>query len=273
MLSRIIIALLGGPILIAILYNGGYPLLIFTNLVIVVGTYEYYRMVEQSGKKPNKCLGMIFSLLLTNIIFLSEKNGIKIDTSSMISIFLIVCISVWIAQNRVKNASVDIGETLLGVIYVPLLFSHILLISFLTNGGKWLLTIQIMVWVCDSFAYFIGINLGRKIFKNGFSEISPKKSVEGSIGGLIFTVLSLFILNRYFILFQGEYYVLKIILLGILVGVIAQIGDLGESLFKREFGVKDSGKVLLGHGGVLDRFDSMLFVAPTTYYLIKLLIL
>ena len=147
------------------------------------------------------------------------------------------------------------------------------MISLLPNGGKWLLTAQIMVWVCDSFAYFVGMGIGRKFFNRGFNSISPKKSIEGSIGGTLFTILSLFLLDKYFVLVQGGMDILNVAIFGVFISAVAQIGDLGESMFKREFKVKDSGTLLKGHGGILDRFDSMLFVAPVMYYLLKFIIL
>ncbi len=194
--------------------------------------------------------------------------------AGLLAFFVIFLIGYRVLENKVENASVDIGETILGALYISILFSHVILISFLPNGGKWLLTAQIMVWVCDSFAYFTGMTIGRKIFNRGFSSISPKKSIEGSIGGTVFTIVSLYFLEKYFhLLNNGELGMSNIIIIGIFISIIAQIGDLGESMFKREFKVKDSGNILKGHGGILDRFDSMLFVAPTVYYLLKFIVL
>lgn len=273
MLSRIIVAIIGIPILIGILYYGGIPLLIFTNLIVGMGAYEFYQMAEIGGKKPHKLLGIIMALTIPNILFFNEIGLTSFGIEGIIGLCTILVIGTRVIQNRVEDASIDLGETVLGALYVGVLFSHILLISLLPNGGKWLLTAQIMVWVCDSFAYFVGMAIGRKIFSRGFNSISPKKSIEGSIGGTLFTILSLFILDRYFGLIQGGMSLTNIIILGVFISGVAQIGDLGESMFKREFKVKDSGTILRGHGGILDRFDSMLFVAPVMYYLLKFIIL
>ena len=116
------------------------------------------------------------------------------------------------------------------------------------------------------------MGIGRKIFKQGFSTISPKKSIEGSIGGIAFTVLTIYLINNYFQLFSQGTSTAVVLFFGILISLIAQIGDLGESMFKREFKIKDSGKLLGEHGGILDRFDSMLFVVPTVYYVLKFFI-
>ena len=275
MLSRIIVALIGIPILIGVLYNGGLPLLIFTNIVIGIGTYEFYKMAEMGGKKPHKLLGMVLALIIPNVLYFKELEMISFGVEGIVALCSIVAISLRVIQNRVEDSSVDLGETLLGALYPSILFSHILLISLLPtgNGGSWLLTAQIMVWVCDSFAYFVGMGIGRKFFNRGFNSISPKKSIEGSIGGILFTILSLFLLDKYFTLVPGGMSLLNIVILGVFISAVAQIGDLGESMFKREFKVKDSGNLLKGHGGILDRFDSMLFVAPVMYYLLKFVIL
>lgn len=273
MLSRIIVALIGIPLLIGVLYYGGLPLLVFTNIIVGIGAYEFYKMAEIGGKKPHKLLGIIMALIIPNVLFFKELKMISFGIEGVIALCIILAISSRVIQNRVEDSSVDIGETLLGAIYPSILFSHILLISLLPNGGKWLLSAQIMVWVCDSFAYFVGMGIGRKFFKRGFNSISPKKSIEGSIGGTFFTILALFLLDKYFILVTGGMNTLNIVILGVFISAVAQVGDLGESMFKREFKVKDSGTLLRGHGGILDRFDSMLFVAPVMYYLLKFIIL
>lgn len=274
MLSRIMVAIVGIPLLIYILYHGGFPLLLFVNVIVGMGAYEFYNMAEMGGKKPHKTAGIIGALLIPNVLFFNELGTLSIDVAGLLAFFVIFLIGYRVLENKVENASVDIGETILGALYISVLFSHVILISFLPNGGKWLLTAQIMVWVCDSFAYFTGMAIGRKIFNRGFSSISPKKSIEGSIGGTVFTIISLYFLEKYFHLLNNrELGMTNIIIIGIFISVIAQIGDLGESMFKREFKVKDSGTILKGHGGILDRFDSMLFVAPTVYYLLKFIVL
>ena len=274
MLSRIMVAIVGIPLLIYILYHGGFPLLLFVNVIVGMGAYEFYNMAEMGGKKPHKAAGIVGALLIPNVLFFNELGTLSIDVAGLLAFFVIFLIGYRVLENKVENASIDIGETILGALYISVLFSHVILISFLPNGGKWLLTAQIMVWACDSFAYFTGMAIGRKIFNRGFSSISPKKSIEGSIGGTVFTIISLYFLEKYFHLLNNrELGMTNIIIIGIFISVIAQIGDLGESMFKREFKVKDSGTILKGHGGILDRFDSMLFVAPTVYYLLKFIVL
>ena len=268
MLNRILVALIGIPLLITVLLKGGFLLLLFVNFVILVGLFEFYKMAEIGGKKPDVNLGYIAGLAIPNIIYFAN-----VDNSTLIhmpiTLLTIALIGKKVLQNKVENSSRDIGVTLLGVVYISGLFTHLLLMNYLPNGGKWLLTIQILVWVCDSFAYFVGMGIGRKIFKQGFSSISPKKSIEGSIGGIVFTMGTIYLINKYFNIFGTDVSTIVVLLFGFLISIVAQIGDLGESMFKREFKVKDSGKLLGEHGGILDRFDSMLFVVPVVYYLLK----
>lgn len=268
MLNRILVALIGIPLLITVLLKGGFLLLLFVNFVILVGLFEFYKMAEIGGKKPDVNLGYIAGLAIPNIIYFTN-----VDNSTLIlmpvTLLTIALIGKKVLQNKVENSSRDIGVTLLGVVYISGLFTHLLLMNYLPNGGKWLLTIQILVWVCDSFAYFVGMGIGRKIFKQGFSSISPKKSIEGSIGGIAFTMGTIYLINKYFNIFGTDVSTIVVLLFGFLISIVAQIGDLGESMFKREFKVKDSGKLLGEHGGILDRFDSMLFVVPAVYYLLK----
>ena len=156
-----------------------------------------------------------------------------------------------------------VSYTLLGIIYVSVFFSQIINLYFL--GAVFPLILQVLVWVSDTSAGIVGVAIGRKFFKNGFTEISPKKSVEGALGSIIFTGLAFVLIVVLYIeringATIGEIFLSFI--MGAIISVVAQIGDLIESLFKRECSVKDSGTILMGHGGILDRFDSMILVLP-----------
>lgn len=265
MINRILIALLGIPALMFIYYSGGIYLLALTNIIVGIGLFEFYRMSEAIGIKPYKNIGLVAGVLLPNIIYF---KGIEVGVGALI-IFLILILGIRVINNQVENTSKDIGTTLLGVVYISLMFSHILLFQNLENGWKWLIATQIMVWLCDSAAYFVGMATGRKFFKEGFSAISPKKSKEGAIGGIVFTIIGILLINRFFNLSVNNF---AIVILGFFVSLVAQIGDLAESMFKREFKIKDSSRILGEHGGILDRFDSMIFVIPMAYYILKIFV-
>ena len=284
--NRVLVALIGIPLLLFV-YAGesffrinlyGLPMLIFTNLVIGIGTYEFYKMVKISGKEVYDKFGMIVAIIIPNLVYLSSKSNsysfYGYLEQRLIAVVLIVAtifmLTYRVFRNQIKGTLEKVSYTLLGIIYVSVFFSQIIYLYFL--GAVLPLILQVLVWVSDTSAGIVGVAVGRKFFKNGFTEISPKKSVEGALGSIIFTglayVLIISVINGAIV--AGTF---LSFIVGAIISVIAQIGDLIESLFKRECGVKDSGTILMGHGGILDRFDSMLLVLPfitTIIYFLRL---
>ena len=283
--DRVIVAILLVPTLLFVYVGESFfhidlkalPILIFTNLVVGIGTYEFYSMIKKSGREVYDKFGIIVALLIPNTLYLKyyivpffEDQTVKILILAVILMFLHR-----IFTNKIQGTLEKISLTLLGIIYVSVFFSQILLIYAIDPIV--VLMLQILVWVSDTMAGVTGMAIGRKFFKNGFTEISPKKSVEGALGSLFFTGLA-FSLIFYFI---SRAYPTEMIstssmifafIFGVITSFIAQIGDLVESLFKRECGVKDSGRILLGHGGILDRFDSMLIVIPCYVFFMELFV-
>ena len=271
--NRVLVALIGVPLLLFI-YAGesffrinlyGLPMLIFTNLVIGVGIYEFYKMIKVLGKEVYDKFGIIVALIIPNLVYLSNRSSYL--EQKLITVVLIVAtifmLTYRVFKNQIKGTLEKVSYTLLGIIYVSVFFSQIINLYFL--GAVFPLILQVLVWVSDTSAGIVGVAIGRKFFKNGFTEISPKKSVEGALGSIIFTGLAFMLIVVLYIekingATVGEVFLSFII--GAIISVVAQIGDLIESLFKRECGVKDSGTILMGHGGVLDRFDSMILVLP-----------
>lgn len=267
MKSRLLIAVIFIPLLIYIILFGDLLLLIFSTVIIGASLFEFFRMVKQSGREVAPELGILLGLVIPTFSYLQYKNIIDMEMFMLLfttlSIFILMLGR--ILTNKVEGASAYVGNTLLGIFYISFMFSHIFGIRSLPHGGKWLLTIQLLMWVADSAAYFVGLTLGRKIFKKGLSEISPKKSKEGFIGSLIFTVLAMFVIRRLF--FQDiNVSEIQLVIIPLIVATVGMIADLAESMFKREFEIKDSGVILGGHGGILDRFDSLIFVLPAIYY-------
>lgn len=280
MLNRILVALILVPLTVYVYLYGDKSFMAFTVLLIGIGIYEIYQMMEAKGVVVNKAAGIIlggaiplalYSSMSSNKDLLGKFIGNNIDMSRgtmilILGIFILMFIRIY--QNKVEGSSSYIGYTMLGILYVGFLFSHIVPIKYMLNGSKWLMTIQILVWISDTFAYLVGVKFGRKIFSRGLCEISPKKSIEGSLGSIIFTVITMLLIKAF--LFKDlNISGIHLIIVPILVAVTGQIGDLAESVFKREFGVKDSGKILGGHGGILDRYDSLIWVFPLMYYYIN----
>jgi len=273
MKSRILVALIFIPLLFYILYTGGPLLLLFTNVIIGVSLHEYYNMMENGGRTPYRKLGMTAGLAIPNILYMSQLGILETDLVLLAIVLIFMGTTVErVFTSKVADSSLDVGGTILGVVYTSVLFSHIILISGLPNGNLWILAAQIMVWVCDSMAYFVGLATGRKVFKEGLCPVSPKKSKEGSIGGVFFTVVALIIMKAN-LLKRVDAGLMELVIVAIGVAVVAQVGDLVESLFKREFKVKDSSNILGEHGGMLDRFDSMIFVIPALYYILKYIVI
>ena len=283
--DRVIVAILLVPTLLFVYVGEGFfhidlkalPILIFTNLVVGIGTYEFYSMIKKSGREVYDKFGIIVALLIPNALYL-KYYIVSFFEDKPVEILILAVILMLIHRiftNKIQGSLEKISLTLLGVVYVSVFFSQILLIYVIDPAE--ILILQVLVWVSDTMAGVTGMAIGRKFFKNGFTEISPKKSVEGALGSLFFTGLA-FSLIFYFI---SRVYPIEMIsissiiftfIFGVIVSFVAQIGDLIESLFKRECGVKDSGKILLGHGGILDRFDSMIIVVPCYVLVMKLFV-
>ena len=178
----------------------------------------------------------------------------------MLGLIIILLKQILIKMN--ESAIISTAVTYFGVCYIAGLFSHLILLYNLDislQSDKLIVWLPILAtWFTDTGAYFVGISLGQNALA---PEISPKKTIEGAVGGLVGSILITVLLALYFniALYDG-------IILGVLIGVIAQLGDLSASAFKRDSELKDSGDVIPGHGGILDRIDSLLFVFPVVYY-------
>ena len=161
-------------------------------------------------------------------------------------------------RNSFKSISLSLG----GIIYIPFLFSFIILLREIPDWGtKLVITLFFVTWMGDSGAYFIGTKWGKH---KSFSRLSPYKSFEGFIGG-VFTATIAMIISRGWLPFS----LISALFMGIMMGVMGEMGDLFSSMIKREVGIKDFGNILPGHGGILDRFDSLLFTTPLFYYFVK----
>ena len=153
----------------------------------------------------------------------------------------------------------SISVSLFGLLYVAWLFSFFIKLRYLDNGGLWICFVVLVCKLGDVGAYFIGKRFGRHKL---IQRISPNKSIEGSLGGFLVSVLTACSAR----LFLPAVPVVHLLVLGVLLGILGQLGDLAESLLKRDSQVKDSGRIIPGFGGVLDLIDSLLFTAPALYF-------
>ena len=164
---------------------------------------------------------------------------------------------------EMKTATMELSLICMGFLYVPLLLIHLQMLRGLQHGQQWLLLLILIVMSGDTAAFYVGTALGRKKL---YPTVSPNKSVEGAMGGLAGSIAGAFI-ARYTIF--PDLTLTDIFATAVIMGALGQMGDLFESFLKRSFGVKDSGAVFPGHGGVLDRLDSILFAAPAAYYYVS----
>jgi len=234
-------------------------------LIGLVGLNEFYGLFKKSGNYPHATLGIIFGLLIytSGIASLYFPNMEKYVIG--FSFFAFTSIAIAELYRKKKTPFENIGVTLLGIIYLIL---PMLLLNFLitfdthtyTIQSFWpVLTIFILVWCSDTFAYLVGRQFGKRKL---FERISPNKSWEGFFGGVVFSVIA-GVLIAYF----TNQSIPQYILYGIVISTFGTLGDLIESMLKRSLNIKDSGTILPGHGGILDRFDAVLFVIPIIYYL------
>lgn len=258
---RLAVAAVGIPLLIFCVLKGGIYFFLIAVIISVFGQWELYQMLKSKAVQAQLIPGILLGLTL----LMAVSFGLK----TSIIVFALLLILYIFSSEMFRNhgsANLNIAGTLQGVIY-PSLFLAVLLylrdnIAGMLSpdqsnaGGIFIMTMFVSVWGCDTFAYFLGVRFGRHKL---FERVSPKKSWEGGIAGL-FGALLVFFLSKW-IGFLDISYPLAIVS-GLIVGVIGQLGDLVESWFKRDVQIKDSSKILPGHGGMLDRFDSLLFIAP-----------
>jgi phosphatidate cytidylyltransferase len=253
-MTRIITALIGIPALIYLIKFAPIPVFVAVLFAaMLVCLYEYFSLTEIQ-KIPALAIA---GYLLASLIFACFA---KINFGLWYPIgVLVVLIAGLVSRIDFAGALPATAYTLFGPWYTAGLLGYLILIRNIDNGANFVLSLFIIIWAGDTGAYIVGKLIGRRLL----TKISPKKTVEGSFGGLIFSML-LAVACKYFLVPQLS--VNNALWLGALIGIMGQIGDLAESLLKRSANVKDSGAILPGHGGMLDRLDSLLFGAPAMYY-------
>lgn len=253
MRNRVITGVIGIIIFLLLLWVGNIPYSIFIALLASIGFFEYLRM---NNTKLFSYEG-IFGLLII-LVILIDNNFIAYDYSKYIILFALIVLLLLVVLKKNKITFDNIGYILVGVLYIGFGFSTMVEIRYIENGFIITLFILFTTWASDTGAYFSGKYFGKDKL---WPAISPKKTIQGSIGGIFSSILVAIIFNYIFVL--NNY--LIIIIVGILISLFGQLGDLVESALKRSKNVKDSGSLLPGHGGILDRFDSLLLIFLIIY--------
>lgn len=263
---RVISALLGASVIVSALVYGEWTYFVVFLSISTLAQWEFYRLVRFQSYVPVRLLGVFIGGLLFVLSFLIEKG--VLDSKYYFLIFPIACMIFLIKLYKKKdtNPFINIAFFYLGISYVALPFTLMNIIVF--NHGDYsfqiLLGLLVIIWASDTGAYFTGSAFGKTKL---FERISPKKSWEGSIGGAVIAVGFAILLSR----FYTDLSLYEWIIISIIVVVAGTYGDLVESLFKRSMSIKDSGNIIPGHGGFLDRFDSLILSVPFIVVFLKLL--
>jgi phosphatidate cytidylyltransferase len=266
-LQRVLVSIIAIPIILAASYLGGYLFLFLVLAISLVSFYEFSLLVRNKNAHSNLLIGLL------GVFFLVVNSYLKYfdNYNSLIVIVATICVAE-LFRNK-NSALLNLGSTLLGIFYIGFFSTAIVSIrefyiqpeeNYL-HGGFLIISIFAAIWICDSAAYYIGSALGKHKL---FPRVSPKKSWEGAFAGFIFAILAMTGSKLIILDFLSWN---SIIGIGIIIGVLGQIGDLIESLFKRDSGVKDSSSLIPGHGGIFDRFDSLIFSAPLILVLLNIL--
>ena len=271
-LERLLISLIGIPLLLYIIAKGGFLFFALVVIISIVSINEFYNFPKSSIDIITRFFGAISSILFalnystvyTPTEYLPYINKDLIIISLIIAFILYIMIELLIPNRRLIET---IFYTVFGVIYIPFLLCSLIAISDFDhlNGSRFTLLLFVTVWMADSAAYFVGNAFGRTKM---IESISPKKTIEGFIGGYIGSLLCVFIFT-YFELINYSLTTLQIILLSISIGIFGQLGDFFESMIKRNYNIKDSSNLLLGHGGFLDRFDSIIISSPLIFIFLR----
>ena len=254
LVQRVITGIILGVVGMSIIWWGVYPFAALVGLFAVVGLGEFYRLGERKGLRPGRRLGHVVTLnLIASAVFFSEAV-----TNHILLLGLVMTFSVLLLRPHERvSPFLDSALTALGIVYVGWFFSFLIHLRKMPDGAALITLLLVASTFTDMGGYFIGRKFGRiKLHP----RVSPKKTVEGSLGGMATAIVGCVAFGVY-----ADIFFVHCLVTAILVSIVGQFGDLFESSLKRDVGVKDSGNALRGHGGALDRFDSLAFAAPIFY--------
>jgi phosphatidate cytidylyltransferase len=264
------------PLLILLARAGGFAFLGFVVLQVFMGLVEFYGMMRAKGHRPVIWLGQLSAFAVLMMAYRPyTPNAAFLATAA-----LMLVLALALRHPERKNIVESLAVTAFGVLYVGWLSAHFVLLRELpwragldyADGSRIVLYAFLVTWSCDAGAFFVGRTFGRT---RPWGAISPRKSLEGSVGGFCFALIGAWAGSRIFMHSASGIPWLRTwdaLAIGALVGVCGQVGDLVESLLKRDSESGDSSDLIPGHGGVLDRFDSLYFGAPIVYYYLRVVV-
>ena len=239
---------------------------LLASAMIGIALYEFLNMVEKRGIFVYKYFTIILGMLVPLVIYF--QRGTEGYFTLEPFFIIMTCLFLFVLQFARKDSSealVSIPVTMFGLLYIAWFFSFFIKLKFMPHGSFLVAFLVLVTKMGDVGAYFVGGFFGRH---NLIPRISPHKTVEGTIGGLVFSVVTALASKAYL----PTLHFAHLLTLGILLGILAQVGDLAESLLKRACEVKDSGKNLSGFGGMLDLIDSLIFTAPIFYFYVTVVV-
>ena len=309
---RVGVALVAIPCILFVCYKGGLLFLLFVLAIGILALLEFFTLAKAKGGNPQTAVAII-GLTVLHLSFYHEQiqnlivplfinsGGISLLMKlqlflTALFLFLTLVMLVELFRNK-GSVFLNAGFTIFGVMYVGIFlasltgirelfgaeFPYHLAIQFFPQssslsdatihsttyawGGITIIAILVSIWMCDTMAYFGGLSMGKHKL---FPRVSPNKSWEGAVWGFFGALITMILFQHYFLPYLKLH---QAIIIGVMIGVFGQIGDLIESLLKRDAGVKDSSSLIPGHGGVFDRFDSLIFVSPMLYLYIDFVVL
>jgi len=257
-LKRTVTTIIGITLAFLTIFWKEFPFFIIIIIIALLGLKELYNIAHKRGYRPSYILGSILTLYFIIIIVYDIYRLNCYIENIIITFFIILTFISQLFKKDHSKVLAEISITIFGSIYLGYLLSFMLKIKDLPNGNYFLISLLIITWANDIGAYLIGTRFGKNKI---FPKISPKKTIEGSIGGVILSIAVTFALKDWVNLTFNE-----LLFLGLIISIIAQLGDLFESVLKRGSGIKDSGNLIPGQGGILDCLDSLIFTAPIFYY-------
>lgn len=264
--KRIATIVLGLPIVVIFLvFANKYMVDVLFAIVAIISMYEYFKAFKEKAN-PVKWIGYVFAMIIAFIHIIPIEYMLPIAIIAIPTIIIILFLHIIITNMKITLN--DIMITFFGMCYITLFTIFIPMVKGMQNGSILIWYIFIASWGTDTFAYLIGKRFG----KHKFSKVSPNKSIEGCISGLIGAIILCliytYIANTYLSMNISYTFVL---ILSTILSILSQIGDFSASCIKRYVGIKDYGNLLPGHGGMLDRIDSVIFIAPFAYFLLTLI--
>ncbi|MBZ4218828.1 MAG: phosphatidate cytidylyltransferase [Chlorobium sp.] len=263
LMQRIVVAVAGIPLLLWLIDVGGIWFFLFFSLLALLAVFEFHRLARHKAKPPALWIVLVVTALF-QVNFYKPWQFMEVW-----ELLLAVVLALLVMELFLKDGSplLNLGAIFPGLLYVNFSFGSLLRLRLEVGDGNGVAMVFLLffcVWAADIFAYFGGSTLGgRFIHRKLFERLSPHKTWEGFLSGLAGSVVASMIYSG----FVPELSLTKALLTGLLIGLASPAGDLIESMFKRDAGVKDSSHLIPGHGGVLDRFDTIMFVSPFIYFI------